>query len=297
MTADRYVRIFRALGWRAHIANAYDGEPVDCLVGLHARKSASSVLAFRKRFPRGRLVLVLTGTDLYRDIADSALARRALDAADLLVTLQPEGLAKLPRILRSKARAIVQSAEPGKPAPRRPGGPFEVCVLGHLRHEKDPMRAAYALRLLDPQLRVRVTQAGGILAPRFARATHAEMLRNPRYRYCGELSRTQARRLLARSDLMVLSSRMEGGANALCEAIACGIPVLASRIAGNTGILGRTYPGLYPTGDSRALAALLKRCVTDRAFYERLRSACRRLAPLVSFEHELAAWRRALGNR
>jgi len=41
--------------------------------------------------------------------------------------------------------------------------------------------------------------------------------------------------------------------NVLSEAIVAGVPVLASRIAGNIGILGQRYPGLFRVGDAREL--------------------------------------------
>ncbi|HEY8313841.1 MAG TPA: selenoneine biosynthesis selenosugar synthase SenB [Candidatus Baltobacteraceae bacterium] len=291
VTADRYLGIFRSLGWRTRILEAYTGEPAQCLVALHARKSARSVLAFRKRYPDRQIVLVLTGTDLYRDMHTSALAVRAMNAADALVTLQPEGARELPPALRAKTTAIVQSAPAGRPARRGARATFDICVLGHLRWEKDPMRAAYALRTLDGALPIRLRQAGGILAPQYGGAVERETRRNPRYRFLGELSRAGARRLLLRSDLLVHSSRLEGGANVLCEAIACGVPILASRIPGNTGILGRTYPGLYPAGDTAALARLIERASVVPAYYERLQKACAKLKPLVAAAGETKRWR------
>jgi len=117
------------------------------------------------------------------------------------------------------------------------------------------------------------------------------MRRNARYQYVGELSRARALALLRKSDLLVQSSRMEGGANTVCEAIACGTPVLASRIPGNTGLLGRNYPGLYEAGNTQALARLIERTATSPAFYERLRDACDMLRPMVEPQRELAAWK------
>ena len=263
-------------------------------MALHARKSAESVLAYRAAYPRRRIILVLTGTDVYRDIRRSRAAVRAMEAADVLVTLQPEAIRELPPRLRRKARAIVQSAPSRRHGRRRPAGALRVCVLGHLRAVKDPMRAAFAVRVLDPDLRVEVVHAGSILAAPYERATAREMQRNPRYRYVGELSRARALALLCSSDLLVQSSRIEGGANTVCEAIACGTPVLASRISGNTGLLGRRYPGLYETGNTQALARLIERAATSQAFYERLRDACEQLRPLVDPQRELRAWRELL---
>lgn len=286
--------MFALLGRACAIEPAFAGQDAACLVALHARKSAKSVLAYRAAYPRRRIILVLTGTDVYRDIRHSRTAVRAMEAADVLVTLQPDAIRELPARLRAKARAVVQSAPEKRHGARRKGGVLRVCVLGHLRSEKDPMRAAYAVRLLDRTLNVQVVHAGGILTHRYERAVTEEMRRNPRYRYLGELSRAQAIALLAHSDLLVQSSRMEGGANTVCEAIACGTPVLASRISGNTGILGRAYPGLYDTGDSRALARLIERAYEEPAFYARLQRACEKLRPLVNPKRELRAWRELL---
>lgn len=159
------------------------------------------------------------------------------------------------------------------------------------------MRAAYAARVVRADAPVEVVHAGAILADNLRAVVERETRRNARYRYLGELPRNKALALLAKSDLLVQSSRMEGGANTVCEAIAFGTPVLASRIPGNTGILGKRYPGLYDPGDTHGLARLIERAATSRQFYERLRAACEGLRPLVEPEGELRAWRDLLNAR
>ncbi|MBC7818128.1 MAG: glycosyltransferase, partial [Planctomycetaceae bacterium] len=200
----------------------------------------------------------------------------------------------LPRGLQSKARVIVQSAvgPKSRPAPRKDA--FEVCVVGHLRPVKDPFRTALAARRLPPQSQIIVSHLGAALGPRMARRAHTEMHRNPRYRWLGDLPHARAMRVLARSRLLVNSSEMEGGANAICEALACDVPVLSSRIAGSIGLLGEDYPGYFEFGDTLELAALLSRFETDAEFREQLTSRCRELARIVEPKRERAAWRRLL---
>ena len=122
----------------------------------------------------------------------------------------------------------------------------------------------------------------------------AEMEANPRYQWLGELPRGKALRVLARSRLHVLSSQLEGGASALCEAIACGVPTLASRIPGSVGILGPDYPGYFPVGDTQALAGLLYRAETDPEFLQSLHAWCVQLQPLADPAREREAWQRLL---
>lgn len=294
VTAVRWARILRGLGHRLTIGQNYRGEPCDVMIALHARRSHPAVHAYRKMCPHGPLIIALTGTDLYRDIRTSRQARRSLEWADRLVLLQPCGRAELPAPLRPKARVIYQSAAPSRVRAPKSRTTFEVCVLGHLRHEKDPLRAALALRLLPADSRVRVTQAGQALSPSLGRLARAAKARDARYRWLGEVPRWQARRLLARSHALVLSSRMEGGANVVSEAIAEGVPVLASHIPGNVGLLGARYPAYYPVGDTQALARLMRRAESDPAFYGRLTAWMAALAPLVDPVRERASWEELL---
>jgi putative glycosyltransferase (TIGR04348 family) len=290
VTALRWAGILRRLGHRVRVAETYAGEPCDVLVALHARRSAGAVERFRRERPDAPVVLALTGTDVYGDLRSAPEAELAIERATRLIALQPLAVHELPAQARGKARTIFQSAR-CTPGPHlRPADAFQVCVLGHLRPVKDPFRTAWAARRLPAESRVRVVQVGGALEPEMAEAARAEERENPRYRWLGELPRRAALDVLARSHLLSLTSEMEGGANAISEAIACGVPVVASRIRGSVGILGADYPGLFPVGDTDALAGLLRRAEAEATFYEELARRCAALAPLVEPRRECEAW-------
>jgi glycosyltransferase involved in cell wall biosynthesis len=63
---------------------------------------------------------------------------------------------------------------------------------------------------------------------------------------------------------------MEGGAHVVSEAIAIGVPVIASDIPGNRGLLGDDYPGYFPVGNEIELGKLLLNAATNSVFYESL---------------------------
>ncbi|HEV2450709.1 MAG TPA: glycosyltransferase, partial [Streptosporangiaceae bacterium] len=91
--------------------------------------------------------------------------------------------------------------------------------------------------------------------------------------------------------LLVLTSRHEGGANVISEALAAGLPVICSAIPGSTGMLGDDYPGYFAVGDTRALARALDRAERDQAgYYRDLQNRCASLAWLVDPERERRAW-------
>jgi len=296
VTAKRWTRLLRSLGYRVLVAEEYDAEPGHLLLALHAGKSAASVRRFRRLHPGRPVVVALTGTDLYRDIHRSETARRSLELADRLVLLQPLALEEIPGALWARAVVIRQSVRMPWVEPARRPRTFDVAVLAHLRGVKDPLRAAAAARLLPPDSRIRIVHAGAALDRTWARRATIETRRNPRYVWRGELPRWRAKRLLAGSRLMVLSSLMEGGANVISEASVAGVPVLASRIPGTLGLLGSAYPGYFEVGDTRGLARLLERAETDCGFYEALGDEVRGLAPLFLPSHERRAWKLLLAD-
>jgi len=89
---------------------------------------------------------------------------------------------------------------------------------------------------------------------------------------------------------MVISSRMEGGANVVSEAVVADLPVIASHVAGNVGLLGGRHPAYYPVGDDGALAALLSRVEREPEFVARIRESQARRAPLFTPRREREAW-------
>jgi putative glycosyltransferase (TIGR04348 family) len=271
-TALRWAAHLRRAGHRVGVSVAWDGAPCDLLLALHARRSHDSVMRYRRACPAGPLAVALTGTDLYRDLPGSREARVSLEAADRILVLQEQAPRRLARRLRRKSRVVYQSADPGlRRSP--PARTFRAAVVGHLREEKDPFRAAAALERLPPELPFEVVHVGAALSPGMEREARQRMAREPRYRWLGGLPHARALGWLARSHVLVVSSRMEGGANVIAEAARIGVPVLASRVPGNVGMLGRRYPGYFPLGDERALAHLLARARADRAYCRRLQRA------------------------
>ncbi len=291
VTAISWSRHLRALGHRVYIEEKYTGRGCDLLIALHARRSFPSVARFREAHPGLPLIVGLTGTDLYQDIRTNADARLSLELADRLIVLQSMGVEELPRRHRGKARVIVQSvkAPAGDFQPRK--GSFEVCVVGHLRSVKDPFRAAKAAQLLKPPSKIKVVQAGGALTKEMADQARSEAKTNPRYKWIGEIPRWKALRLISRSRLHVLSSEMEGGANVLCEAIACSVPTLASRISGSIGLLGEDYPGYFEVKDTDRLASMLDRAEKDADYYRELKNWSKRIKPIVSPSTERKCWK------
>jgi putative glycosyltransferase (TIGR04348 family) len=271
-TALRWAAFLRATGHRVSVAVDWDGQACDLMIALHAKRSHASIARYRRAHPEGPLCIALTGTDLYRDLPASREARRSLELADRIVVLQDEALRRLAPGLRRKARVVYQSsAARARRAP--PARVFRIAVIGHLREEKDPFRAAAALAHVPADTPFEVVHLGAALSPGMAREARRRMRCEPRYRWHGGVPHPRALGWLARSHLLVVSSRMEGGANVIAEAVRLGVPVLASRVEGNVGMLGRGYPGYFALGSERALARLMARARSDPAFYRSLARA------------------------
>jgi putative glycosyltransferase (TIGR04348 family) len=301
VTAVRWAKILRELGHRVSIAQEYHDEKYDLLIALHARRSHAAVARFRQKHPDVPIIVALTGTDLYRDL-HSRQAQDSLKLANRIIVLHPGALRELDTAARPKAQVIYQSVEAPpalathRRASNRSSNGFDVCVIGHLRPVKDPFRAALAARLLPQRSEIRITHIGGAMTGQMEQRARREMRINPRYRWLGELSRARTLRILAASRLSIISSRIEGGANILSESIVASVPVLASRIQGNTGILGARYPGLFQAGNARQLARLLTRAETNSKFLSELKSRVNKLKPLFDPAKEEAAWARLLKN-
>ena len=296
-TALRWARMLREAGHHVRVDVDYGGEAADLMIAIHAWRSAAAILRYRERFPGGPLVVILGGTDVNVFLqSHPETTLRSMEMADALICLHALIGEALPARFRRKLHVVYQSALP-LPGPRRPAKRnFDICVIGHLRDVKDPFRAALAARRLPPESRLRVIHLGKAQTPDFASQAGAEMDMNPRYRWLGEVPWWRVRRELAKTRLMVISSNQEGGANVVSEAIVAGVPVIASDIPGNVGLLGRDYPGYYPVRDEAALARLLDRAETEPAFLDMLERYGRKLKPLFRRDREQAALQRIINS-
>lgn len=289
-TAVRWRDIFEALGHEVSVDTRYADQDADLMVALHAWRSADSIAAFAARFPDRPLIVAITGTDAYRFIhSHPEPTLRSIRLATRLVGLHDLIGLTLPESERHKLTVIHQSAE--TVGPRAPfKGFFHVAVIGHLRDEKDPLRPALAARELPADSRIQVHQYGKAHTAEWAEQAGQEAAINPRYRWHGEVTRPEMTEVYRRTNLVVLPSLMEGGANVISEAVVAGAPVLASNIPGSIGLLGPDYPGYYPVGDATALAGLLWRAESEAAFLKELEAGCERLRSLFSPQREAASW-------
>jgi putative glycosyltransferase (TIGR04348 family) len=283
-TALRWQRFLAPMA-DVQIALAWQGEALDALIALHARRSADSIARFHAAHPGRPLALVLTGTDLYRDLDTETSARHSVQCASHLVVLQAQALRRLDTAACAKARVIVQSATR---LIRRDKArhSFDFVAVGHLRDEKDPLTLMRAAALVQAPLRV--LHIGNALDPTLAQAARRCMAECPVYHWLGGLPRDAARRWVARSRALVHMSRMEGGAQAVIEAVRSRVPVLASRIDGNIGLLGADYGGCFEAGDADALAHLMQRFASDLPFAAQLAAQCALREPAFAPSAEAA---------
>src|SRR5204863_3568408 len=133
---------------------------------------------------------------------------------------------------------------------------------------------------------------GAPLEPRLGREASTLAAREPRYRYLGARPHAEVRAAIKSSHLLVHTSLIEGGANVVVEAITAGTPVLASRISGNVGMLGRGYGGYFEASDAAELARLMTRALEVPRFLARLQRQCAARRALFAPAVEARAVRR-----
>lgn len=264
---------------------SWSGKETDLLIALHAYRSHESIVRFKKQYSDRPIILVLTGTDLYRDMATHEEVFLSMELADVIVVLQSSALEAIPPRFRHKAQVIYQSVQVGK-TKKFVASDFQVAVIGHLREEKDPFCIARSLFLMPSDSQIHVLHLGKAMNTQMELTARDYNKKLNRYRWIGEVSHDDALTFLSESQLMVISSRMEGGAHVVSEAIALGIPVIASDIPGNRGLLGDDYLGYYPVADEAALAHLLYQAETNPELFSLLKKHIDRRKSLVSPERE-----------
>ncbi len=253
------------------------------MIALHARRAHAAIAAWVSAHPDRGLVVALTGTDLYRDLpAADTDVQASLEHADRLLVLQEDAPRHLPPPMRAKARVVFQSARRLAPWPLKRSDRLHCVLVAHLREEKDPATAFAAWRLLDPEIAATLSIIGAALDPALGRAARDLAAGDQRVRWLGPRAHAWTRQAIKRAHVLIVPSRMEGGANVVVEAATAGTAILASRVSGNVGMLGADFPGYFEPGDAGGLARLVTRAGHDRSFLSTLEARCRERAPLFS---------------
>lgn len=289
VTAKRMVRLFEAAGHQAMAMHTNEPPPADVTISLHALKTAAATLFFAKHNPDAKVLILLTGTDVNGGIESKPkLAQTVLELADAVVVAQPACIEDLPPDWRAKVNVIYPSIDLPEPAQIDiPEGPLFTNV-GHLRQVKNPHLMFRALQHFEHH--VNAWSIGTDLDSTDGQQAIVNMRADDRYRWMGGCAREEATAWMKHSLATINTSFSEGGANTIIEAIHLGTPVLASDIHGNRGLLGEAYGGYFASDNSEELAALMVRCLDDRAFVERLKAQLAQQKPLFTNEAEVTSW-------
>jgi putative glycosyltransferase (TIGR04348 family) len=289
-TAHRWESLIKA-DYRTRIASdfaAIDARP-NVVIVLHARRSHAALVESRRRYPNTPVLLVLTGTDLYADLATSADAQYSVARADALVVLQEDAIRYVPAPHRHKTHIIFQSARALTPSSiAKPKHKLDCVVVGHLRSEKSPQTIFDAVALLTARDAIHITHIGAGLDAALASRAAALSGATPHYRWVNALPHGLTRAAMKRAHMLIHPSILEGGANVIAESITAGTPVIASRMSGNIGMLGAQYDGYFDVGDAAGLVRILRRAASDANFIARINTACKARAELFRPETERA---------
>ncbi len=285
-TAHRWARMLHS-AYRVRLTAQWSAGDEALMIALHARRSAPSIAAWRAAHPQRPLLLTLTGTDLYRDIDTDAHAQRSLELADMLVVLNELGAQRLPAGLQSKCHVLLQSC-PSRTTLLKTPRHLRALMVGHLRDEKDPRTYFRAAQRLAGRGDILFDHVGAALDAALGAQASALAAMQPNYRWLGALPHAATRRRIQAAHVLVHPSWMEGGAHVVIEAVRSGTPVLASRIAGNIGLLGEGYGGFFEAGNDAALATLLERAQENPDMLFRLQRQVAQRSPLFAPQAESA---------
>ncbi len=293
VTAMRMVSILSEAGMDAEML--CKGEQInelavaDVLIALHARKSAHFIDDFDRVNPDGKMIVFLTGTDLYRDIPNGCkICEASMDRADALVVSQEVSLTSVPYKFRDKSTVVHKSIQLPELELNAEAEPGLFSVVGHLREVKQPFMAVESLQLLDDS--VRLVLLGDAVALDYGGAAQSWQFKEPRFKWLGRLEYVETLKWMQRSVATINTSLVEGGANSVGESIVLGVPVLASRIEGNVGMLGADYEGYFSPDDKQGLADLMSRVIHDADLSVRLRDQVKERSKIFLRENEKQDW-------
>ncbi len=291
VTALRVISILEEAGVDAMmLCRGEEMQRADVIIALHARKSSHYLADFMELNPEGKVIVYLTGTDLYDDVPSGCLiCMKSMELADGLVVSQGASLGSVPEGFLAKSAVVRKSIH-------LPEGLIGGCdtepdlflFVGHMRAVKQPFMGVEALQLLDDS--VRFMLLGKEVDPGLGKLAEGWQVRDPRFKWLGGLGYVETLGWMKRSVVTVNTSLMEGGSNSVGESIVLGVPVLATRIEGNVGMLGEDYAGYFDVDDEQGLSDLMYKVLNDPSYLEMLREQVRVRGEKFSRENEARDW-------
>jgi L-malate glycosyltransferase len=259
----RFARSLRVEIIHAHVARDYT------LAAFAARRAhgARFVLTRHVLFPLSRAHRFAL-SNVSRVIAVSGAVARALRAQKIF---DEERI----RVVENGVDLSRFELAREKFGPRRdsPDRPWRVGIVGEVSPVKGQVEFLHAAAQVAERLPGRVeffvvgegAPRGGVYRARVAQAVEASRLAGC-VRFPGRLDEEELPRLLASLDLLVSASRSEAFGLAMVEAMACGVPVVATATEGAKEVVEHDSNGLLvPVGDVNALASSITALLEDDA--------------------------------
>ncbi|MGJ8672293.1 glycosyltransferase [Rubritalea sp.] len=294
ITAKRIATLLTSVGHTAEAIHTDMPPSADVMISLHATKTLTTSKRFKVCSPDSKLIIYLTGTDLYKELpAGNPEFFEALELADHLVVSQQASLNSVPTKYLHKTSFVPASVLlPEEQTVSTP--PSNSIILpAHLRPVKNPFLINKAIQLL-PDLDMHAFTLGAALEPEMAQQAILWQQSDPRFKWLDNVPYPENLSWMRQADYTLNSSHCEGGSNAVSESIVLGTPVLASRIEGNIGLLEDDYLGYFETDNAQSLATLLRRTFTDTSFQKKLHAQTLALQQKFLPSKELDGWQQFL---
>lgn len=295
VTAQRLASGLRASGLPTRIlsADALSAEPrpgpADIVHALHAKGAGLPALDWAGPAP---VVWTFTGTDL--DAAEIAELAQAAPRVGRLVVFHEEAAAEVRQALPAavdRVRVIPPGVAlpPADPGPSPSAAGLVLLLPAGIRPVKDPdLALTAAVTIADHGLPVQFWIAGPARDPAFHAAFLDRLGRVPFAHYLGEIPPQELAAWYASADLVLNTSRREGLANAVLEAMAHGRAVLATDISGNRAAIRHGRDGWLASAADLPAAAV--RLAQDAPLRARLGAAARQsVAERFALQSELRA--------
>lgn len=284
-------KLFVALtGWMRVAVRLHTLDAPLVHIQLSARASfwRKSVVCLLARLARRPYLLHVHGSefaDFYEECRPAArrIVSAVLARATLVLALSEAWRSTLQKISPQARIEVLMNAVPLPPAdgsPRSGEGEPTLLFFGEIARHKGVFELARAFARVTGDLPgLRLVYAGKGSGVEETRRLADQLGLGGRVEFTGWLEAERARATLAAATIFVLPSFVEGMPMALLEAMALGLPVIATPVGGVPEIVTHQVDGLLvPPGDVDALAAAIARLMSEPALRERLGRAARETA-------------------